>query len=79
MGSASKLQEGPRESVQRSAGSLDATRHTWANTRILEAASRALKRWQDRSPNEVFEPRDFPTVSDVRSRWELYHLFDHST
>jgi uncharacterized damage-inducible protein DinB len=28
-----------------------------------------LERWQDRSPKEVFEPRDFPAVSGVRARW----------
>jgi len=29
-----------------------------------------LERWQDRSPKEEFEPKDFPTVSDVRVRWQ---------
>jgi uncharacterized damage-inducible protein DinB len=28
-----------------------------------------LERWQDRSPKEVFEPKDFPAVSDVTARW----------
>jgi uncharacterized damage-inducible protein DinB len=29
-----------------------------------------LERWQDRSPKELFEPAEFPTVSDIRARWQ---------
>jgi uncharacterized damage-inducible protein DinB len=28
-----------------------------------------LERWQDRSPTQLFEPRDFPSISDLRPRW----------
>jgi uncharacterized damage-inducible protein DinB len=28
-----------------------------------------LERWQDRSPKDLFEPADFPTVLHIKARW----------
>lgn len=74
--------------------------NSWANARILDAASQVTneqflsavpssfgslratlvhtlfaewiwrKRWEGHSPTEWLQPEDFPTVDDLRSRWE---------
>jgi uncharacterized damage-inducible protein DinB len=29
-----------------------------------------LERWEGRSPREVFEPKEFPTLASIRERWK---------
>jgi uncharacterized damage-inducible protein DinB len=38
-------------------------------THMLWAEWLWLERWQDRSPWEIFEPSEFPSVESVRDRW----------
>ena len=39
-------------------------------THILWAEWLWLERWQDRSPMEVFDPADFPSVESIQERWQ---------
>jgi uncharacterized damage-inducible protein DinB len=38
-------------------------------THIVWAEWLWLERWQDRSPKQVFAPDEFPSVSELRTRW----------
>jgi uncharacterized damage-inducible protein DinB len=38
-------------------------------THMLWAEWLWLERWQDRSPMEIFEPADFPSVESIEARW----------
>jgi uncharacterized damage-inducible protein DinB len=42
-------------------------------THMLWAEWLWLERWQDRSPREIFEPSEFPSVESVRDRWHAVH------
>ena len=39
-------------------------------THMLWAEWVWLERWQDRSPMELFQPSEFPSVESVKSRWQ---------
>jgi uncharacterized damage-inducible protein DinB len=58
----------PQDFVRSLGGSFDSVQATLVH--IMWAEWLWLRRWRGESPKRLFDPKDFPCVADIESRWD---------